>query len=91
MENNRFHLAGEKIYHYIWHELADKIIEDSKVILNNEDETDAKLAREQLLLRFLADSLIILHPFMPFITEEIWQIFNFNNSLLMIEPWPYND
>lgn len=94
IEEYRFYMSVEKIYHYIWHNLADKILEDSKVILNSGSEP-AKLSRKQFLLHSLREVLIMLHPFMPFVTEEIWQTMpkrlhteKNSNSLLMIEPWP---
>ncbi|PIP58098.1 MAG: valine--tRNA ligase [Candidatus Vogelbacteria bacterium CG22_combo_CG10-13_8_21_14_all_37_9] len=87
LDNFRFYLAGEKIYHYLWHRLADQIIEDSKTILARNDETAKKRAFS--LQTILAQSLKLLHPFMPFVTEEIWQISQFeSDSLLMISAWP---
>jgi len=76
MENYRFYLAAEKIYHYFWHTFADIIIEKKK------KEEDKRVLR--LLLE---EQLKILHPFMPFITEKIWSMLDKQN-LLMIEKWP---
>ncbi len=94
IEEYRFYMSAEKIYHYIWHNLADKIIEDSKSIFKDGDE-HAKLSRKQFLLHSLREILIILHPFMPFVTEEIWQTMparlhsgGGNEGLLMVEQWP---
>ena len=86
MEEYRFYMAGEKIYHYIWHTLADIILEESKKIFStgNPEEKDS---RKQFLLGTLRSILIILHPFMPFVTEEIWQSIN-GGGILMIEKWP---
>ncbi|MEK7586631.1 MAG: class I tRNA ligase family protein, partial [Patescibacteria group bacterium] len=87
----RYHLAGEKIYHYLWHELADKIIEESKTIFIGEN-AETKLSRQHTLLTILKNSLIILHPFMPFITEEIWtQLMKpkSKEEMLIIAPWPH--
>ena len=80
MENFRFHLASEKIYHYIWHRLADEIIEESK-------KNDGLKATLHYLLE---NSLKLLHPFMPFVTEEIWSMLNHkkDKKLLMVEEWP---
>jgi valyl-tRNA synthetase len=78
MENYRFYLAAEKLYAYIWHRLADEIIEESK----GKPEYGATLSY------ILENSLKLLHPFMPFITEEIWQEIKGNRSLLMVEKWP---
>jgi valyl-tRNA synthetase len=78
MDEYRFHLAAEKIYHYIWHRLADEVIEESK----NKPEYGVTL------YHLLENSLKLLHPFMPFITEEIWSELDGKKDLLMIEPWP---
>ncbi len=82
------YLAAEKIYHYVWHELADKIIEESKPILAGAD-AGARAARAHLLVELLDHVLHLLHPFMPFITEEIYQEMQTKNTgLLMVSPWP---
>ncbi len=89
MEEFRFYMAGEKIYHYAWHTFADIILEDSKKVFaeENTDET-SKTSRKQFLLSTIRIILTILHPFMPFLTEEIWQSINEDKSILMIEKWP---
>lgn len=70
MENFRFYLAGEKLYHYAWHAFADKYIEASKIQLEN----PATKENTSLILRWLLERLLsALHPFMPFVTETIWQ------------------
>jgi valyl-tRNA synthetase len=86
IENYRAYLAAEKIYHYVWHRLADEILEESKPILSGTDEA-TKQSRSQLLLQLLTVVLKLLHPFMPFVTEEIWQSMG-NKELLMITKWP---
>ncbi len=92
LDNYRFHLASDKLYHYVWDELAAKILEDSKKIFAETDlpaqaGDNAKISRQQFLFSTLKKILIALHPFMPFITEEIWQSLG-SDSLLMIELWP---
>ena len=92
MENYRVYLAAEKLYHYVWHELADKILEESKVILNGTDEA-ARASRARALILLLDRSLRLLHPFMPFITEEIYQslpdsVANKDAPFLMVAKWP---
>ncbi|MDO8408166.1 MAG: valine--tRNA ligase [bacterium] len=88
MENYRIHLAAEKLYHYVWHELADKILEESKPILAGADEA-AKASRQALLVALLDRSLRLLHPFMPFITEEIYQSMPTKDApFLMVAKWP---
>ena len=88
MENFRFYLAGEKIYHYIWHTFADKIIEDSKSKLASDDPA-VKESTQYMLMEILVNSLKILHPFMPFVTEEIWSKLPLKDKkLLLVEDWP---
>lgn len=86
MDNFRFYIAGEKLYHYIWHNFADIIIEDSKKVFDSKN-TEEILSRKQFLLNTLDKMLKSLHPFMPFVTEEIWQLWK-KESLLMTEKWP---
>jgi valyl-tRNA synthetase len=88
MDEYKYYLVGEKLYHYAWHELADKILEESKPILSGTDEK-AKASRAQLLLALLTGVIKALHPFMPYVTEEIWsEIGGQGASLLMVEPYP---
>lgn len=81
LESFRLHLAAEKIYHYVWHRFADEIIEESK----------GKEGYGATLHYILENSLKLLHPFMPFITEKIWQEIKDGQSILMVEPWPSHD
>ena len=84
------YLAGEKAYHYVWDELADVILEESKTILSGTDAT-AKQARQQVLSTCLLTSLKMLHPFMPFVTETIWQELPKHlkdQDILMVAAWP---
>ena len=89
MDNFKFYLAGEKLYHYFWHRFADVIIEESKNKIKSFDEKE-KLSSQWTLIHILKESLKMLHPFMPFITEEIWQNapWNKNGKILMVEEWP---
>jgi valyl-tRNA synthetase len=88
MDEFRFYMASEKIYHYVWHEFADKIIEESKAKLASEDPT-VKASAQRMLLEILVISLKLLHPFMPFVTEEIYSKLPLaDKKLLMIERWP---
>jgi len=89
MDGFKFYVASEKIYHYFWHVLCDKIIEEQKPRLYGTNVKE-KLASQQLLLTLLSDSLKILHPFMPFITEEIYQQLPGHKNkkeCIMIESW----
>jgi valyl-tRNA synthetase len=85
LDNFEFHLAAEKLYHYIWHELADVIIEAEKEKLKSGTDEE-KAASHTVLEQLLLESLKMLHPFMPFITEEIYQIFR-PGKMLMVEKW----
>lgn len=90
IEKFNLYLAGEKAYHYVWHELADKIIEESKDILGDES-TEAKFARQVVLRDCLTTSLKLLHPFMPYVTETIWQQLPKelrDQEILMVASWP---
>jgi valyl-tRNA synthetase len=80
-----FHLAAEKIYHYIWHTLADKIIEAEKPHLRD-GSAEEKAISYALLEYLLLESLKMLHPFMPYITEAVYQIFR-PERMLMVEQW----
>ena len=86
MENYRFYLAGEKIYHYVWHTFADEIIEKTKSRLTGEG--DDKKSAQAMLRQILSTSLKLLHPFMPFVTEEIWSMMPGTDKMLIIEEWP---
>lgn len=88
IEHYRFYLAGEKLYHYVWHTFADKILEESKDSIANGTQEEV-LSRKQLLLDTLRKLLTVLHPFTPFVTEEIWRHMDTTkNELLMVEHWP---
>ncbi len=86
MDEYKFYIVAEKLYHYFWHTFADIIIERSKKkILENKnaDETKAMLLNQLTIL------LKALHPFMPFVTEEIWSMMPASEEkLLMVERWP---
>ena len=87
IDAHRIYLAAEKIYHFAWHRLADELIEESKAIFAGEDAA-AKVSRKALLISLLSDVLKLLHPFMPFVTEEIWKSVRTDDSLLMVSKWP---
>jgi valyl-tRNA synthetase len=86
MEEYKFYLAAEKLYHYLWGRFAAEIIEESKTIFTNGNPAE-KASRLHTLYYILETSLRALHPFMPFITEELWSILG-HDQLLMVEHWP---
>ena len=78
---------AQKIYDFIWNEFCDWYIEMVKPRLYNEED-ETKLAAQYTLNKVLADSLKLLHPIMPFITEEIYtKLYNSDESI-MISKWP---
>jgi valyl-tRNA synthetase len=87
IEEYRIYMAAEKLYHYVWDTFASSILEESKPLLKHGLEA-VIASRQQLLLAILRDALKLLHPFMPFVTEEIWSSFPDSKNLLMIEKWP---
>ena len=94
LEGWRPDLAADYIYHYFWHTFADLIIEETKNVFRGND-ADAKRSAQWLLYVILATTLKLLHPFMPFVTETIWEHFPAGlyktQDLLLIEPWPIVD
>jgi valyl-tRNA synthetase len=88
MNNFRYYLAAEKLYHYFWHVFADKVIEESKAAIFGQD-TGVKASSQWTLLYILTTTIKALHPFMPYITEEIWsELPHREKKLLIIEKWP---
>lgn len=85
LEKFEYHLAAETIYHYFWHTFADKIIEEAKPRLLSNDEKERAAAYQNVETILLA-CLKMLHPFMPFVTEEIYRKFK-SDELLMIARW----
>ena len=78
---------AQKIYDFIWNEFCDWYIEMVKPRLYNEED-ETKLAAQYTLNKVLADSLKLLHPIMPFITEEIYTKLYNNDESIMISKWP---
>ncbi len=86
MESFNLHEAAQEIYHFVWHEFADIYIEASKEQLKNEKLKASTLSTLNFSLLTI---LKLLHPFMPFVTEEIWSKLN-QQQLLMVAAWPKN-
>lgn len=88
LNDYRLDLAADATYHYIWHTFADVVIENSKAALKGEDAT-AKQRTAWKLYTILTTSLKLLHPFMPFVTEEIWSHLPLTDSdMLIVASWP---
>ncbi|HLC44905.1 MAG: valine--tRNA ligase [Candidatus Doudnabacteria bacterium RIFCSPHIGHO2_01_FULL_50_11] len=104
LENYRLHEAAQEIYQFTWHEFADKYLEVSKYQMGlstmesvspagtRKNFENQKGNTQQILLHCLITQLKLLHPFMPFITEHIWQLLRerklVKTRLLMITQWP---
>ncbi len=87
LDEYKLHLAAESIYHYTWHTVADKLIEEYKPRLAGSDEAD-KIVAVETLLKVYSECLKMLHPFMPFVTEELWaQLPIPGKKMLMVENW----
>ena len=80
-------LAVSKLYDFIWDVYCDWYIELTKVRLNGDDESKSATARG-VLVYVLSNTLKLLHPFMPFITEEIWQALPHEGESIMVSSWP---
>ena len=87
METFELGVASAKIYDFIWDTYCDWYIELTKTRLYGEDE-QAKTAAQQVLCYVLLQTLKLLHPFMPFITEEIWQALPNEGGFLISAQWP---
>ena len=87
MEAYELGVAAQKVYDFIWDTYCDWYIELTKARLNGEDEA-AKEQAQQVLCYVLTQILKLLHPFMPFITEEIWQALPHEGDFLMLQSWP---
>lgn len=83
----RFDQASGHLYQFIWHEYCDWYLELIKPALQNKDSAEAKRTRQTLVETFETVQRL-LHPFMPFITEEIWQTLPHEGESVMIQPYP---
>jgi valyl-tRNA synthetase len=89
LDRFQFSGAGEELYEYFWHQFCDIYIEAAKIQLNNEKTKDNS---KKILIKILSETLIMLHPFVPFVTEAIWQelrqIYSVLDDSIMISKWP---
>ncbi|MFF2755074.1 valine--tRNA ligase [Psychrobacillus sp. NPDC058041] len=86
-EKYEFGEVGRALYNFIWDDICDWYIEMSKLPLNGEDEEAKKMTRS-VLAYVLDNTMRLLHPFMPFITEEIWQNLPHEGESITLAPWP---
>ena len=96
MESYRFDLASQQLYEFIWNEYCDWYVELSKPTLWDEEKNPENARATRFVLIFILEkTLRLLHPFMPFITEEVWQkiapLININRQSIMMESYPTYD
>jgi valyl-tRNA synthetase len=87
----QFNEAAHALYQFIWHELCDWYLEMVKPVLNQPGDTAEKRAAQHTMVEVLDASLRMLHPLMPFITEEIWQKLPVAKESIMIASYPVTD
>ncbi|PYQ34586.1 MAG: valine--tRNA ligase [Acidobacteria bacterium] len=88
----RFDEAAQALYGFLWHELCDGYLEMVKPVLSGrEGDDDAREIARAVLERCLADSVALAHPFMPFLTEEIWEKLTGRPGTLIVSPYPEGD
>ena len=87
MEKFELGVAAQKVYDFIWDSYCDWYIELTKARLQGEDQ-EAKTNAQKVLCYVLTETLKLLHPFMPYITEEIWQALPHEGDFLMLQKWP---
>lgn len=90
MERFDLAMAGQRVYELIWNEFCDWYIEFVKKRLWGDDEADKRVVRG-VLIYVLKSAIKLLHPFMPFITEEIWGFVSDNEGFLINSAWPEFD
>ena len=87
LEKFELGIAAQKIYDFLWDVFCDWYIEIAKIRMNSDDAQTAQNARE-VLVWVMTGTLKLLHPFMPFITEEIWQTLPHEGDALIVAQWP---
>jgi valyl-tRNA synthetase len=88
LDGYKYGEAAKIIYEFAWNEFCDWYIEFSKPILYQEKNTIERRTSQYTLWFILENTLRLLHPFMPFITEEIWQKLPHKGESIMVSPWP---
>jgi valyl-tRNA synthetase len=92
LDEYRFNDAAGRIYQFIWHEFCDWYLELIKPALYDKQQArQRKLAAQETLLSILKTALQLLHPFMPFVTEEIWQKLTPDDGYIMVSKFPEPD
>ncbi|MBQ1270426.1 MAG: class I tRNA ligase family protein, partial [Clostridia bacterium] len=85
-------IAADKLYSFIWDDFCDWFIELSKIRLNDKENVKANENAQRVLIHVLSGTMQLLHPFMPFITESVWQALPHEGKSVMVSEWPkYNE
>ncbi len=84
----RFNDAASAVYQFLWHELCDWYLEIAKRSLYQTEDPIARAVTQHTLVEALETTLRLLHPFMPFVTEDIWQRLPHRGDSIMIAPFP---
>ncbi len=88
LDGYRFNEAAAILYKFVWHEFCDWYLEAAKPALYGSEGDDRKACTKAVLAQVLADTLILLHPFMPFVTEEIWHKLPLTDGSIMRSTYP---
>jgi len=84
----RFNDAAQTLYDFVWHEYCDWYLELAKIRIYNKDDAVGRQTAQYVIWQVLEGTLKLLHPMMPFITEEIWQHLPHQGESIMVAGWP---
>ncbi len=90
IENYKFNEAASAVYKFVWHEFCDWFIETAKPALYDKEGVQRRNCARSVLSKVLNDTVIMLHPFMPFVTEEIYSILPGTKGSVMKASYPYD-
>ncbi|MBU8911281.1 MAG: valine--tRNA ligase [Desulfobacterales bacterium] len=91
IENYKFNEAASAAYQFVWHEFCDWFLETAKPALYEKEGVQRRDCARSVLSKVIEDIMIILHPFMPFVTEEIYHILPATKGSVMAARFPYNE
>jgi valyl-tRNA synthetase len=88
LDSYRFNDAASGLYNFVWHEFCDWYLEAIKPVLYGKTDEAARAATSAVLWRVMRDTLVMLHPFIPFVTEEIWSLLPGAEGSIMTAVYP---